>query len=303
MPHPPTLTRRRALLALMALAWIALWPLEPTAPVIVRADFGASVLVPAIISALGSLFGLFKGKTSGNMSFALEGIRTGIVDLGRKIVDGLLVVAWQFARLWDWLLKWVPRIFAKLYDVIRAIVTRLSGWLNKIFGPILDFLDKVRHHLNEIYKNIIRPILDMIEMLRVFTRLLSSVGIEWAKELDAKLAELERKIVEPYNFVLGWLNRINATIDRIITLDGLLQRVTLLGSLMRDAFELTNIGLNTLHKPLDAGGLERYKRAWEQRPLSEFNAVAEAYIVRRGGPDRGRIDEHVADIRLRLGWL
>lgn len=293
----------RSSLAIVALGLVGRWletpPAEDAARVL-SADMGVSAVVIAVVGLLGNLFGFFSGRAPSNIGYALEGVRSGIVDLGRKLVDGLLVVAWQFARVWDWITHNVGRIFRSLYDMLSAVVQRIQRVLDRIFGPILEFLDRVRFWVNKIYRDFVRPILDIIELVRVFTRTLAQFGVDWARELDAKLAELERRIQEPFTFILGKLNEISNWINRIVTLDGFLQRVTLLRSLLRDAVELTNIGLNQLHTPLDGTGRDRYGREWRHREIPVVAAEARAYIVHGDGPDRGRIDEHWADLRIRL---
>ena len=178
-------SRRNARLALTIAALVALelaWraTASPDDPRVVRADFGASAAALLVLSAINFLSGLFKGKVDPNVARSLEGLRSGLVDLGKAILEGLTAVAWRFAQVWDWLRKWFGRIFRELADVIGAVVKRLSRILDRVLGPVIDFLDKVRKHVWAIYNDIVKPILDIIEFIRLPLKILSAFNVEWA---------------------------------------------------------------------------------------------------------------------------
>ena len=78
-----------------------------------------------------------------------------------------------------------------------------------------------------------RPILNTITVTRQILRLLARFRLKWAQELDRKLAELEDLLLFPLREALLRLNQAMNWINRIITLDGLLQRVTFIRSLLK----------------------------------------------------------------------
>ena len=64
-------------------------------------------------------------------------------------------------------------------------------------------------------------------------RILSSLGVAWARKLDAQLGAIEDKIERPFRYVLAKVNEIVNLVNRVITADGLFQRAALIRSLGR----------------------------------------------------------------------
>lgn len=252
-------------------------------PRIVRADFGASAIVVAVISILGNLFGSMKGKVDANVKRVFDGIGRAIVELGKKIVDGAVIVAWQIARLWDWLKKWFGRIFRELADVIAAVVQRLVRVLDRVLGPVIDFLDKVRKHVWAIYNNIVRPILDVIEFLRIPLRILSRFGVDWAKRLDAELAEIEDFIAEGFRLVIGRLNQAIDLLNDIVDVNGLLKRFALVRSIMRDVRYINQVLLMSRFKTDDPVSIANRRLRLNERTLLDVERDTAAILLTGDG--------------------
>lgn len=262
---------------------------------VVAADFGATAIVAGIVAGLQFLGGLFKGKVDGNVKLALEGVRSVVADLGKKIVEGLTVVAWQFARLWDWLKKHLSRIAREIYDVIAAIVQRVTRVLDKILGPVIDFLDKVRANLLQIYRDYIRPILDIIEFIRLPLRILSAFGVEWAKRLDATLGNLEDWITDNFRFVLGKVNHAIDVLNGIVDVTGLLKRFALTRSLLRDINIWMGLAWWKAHRPLQEATRDDYLRPLPTALADARAGQLDEYVRTRGGELAPVIDEAIAD--------
>lgn len=162
-----------------------------------------------------------------NLSLVVTKIGNGLKALG----SGLLVAAkrtWEFTRkLYDDVLKPAWGKFWGWFDKFRA-------WLDRTFGPVLDWLKRLRDNLLLFYKTWIRPWLDLIDVTRKLLRVLASLHVGWARALDARLAKIEELIEKPFRLVLAKLNEVIGIVNRIVTLDGLLQRVALIRSLARD---------------------------------------------------------------------
>ena len=267
---------------------------------IVHADFGATAFISIIASLVSTLFGWFRGTTDSATKYALEGVRGDIKGIGETLTKKILELAVEVAGLLGGVRRLIAKVFGPLYTMLRNLVNKVRNILTKIFGPILDFLDEVRKHIRDFYTYIVRPILDVIAITRAFLGVLAHFDVEWAKKIDAKLAELEGYIALPFEWLTQQLNRIENAIDRILTFDGLFQRVTLLASLMRDGAGVANIVWKTSHQPLSGSKLATYQTGFSRRPVSDALADAEAYFVAGAGPDRNRINEHVADLRLRV---
>lgn len=159
-------------------------------------------------------------------AFAIS-VNNAAIAIGRVLVN-FGQKAWSFLRLtYDEVLKPAWQFFWKWFD-------RLRRWIQTAVGPVLDFLDKIRGWVLGFYETYVRPILDALGIARRVLNLLASLGFDWARALDAKLRWLEEKIDAPFRVVIQKLNEIVDVIDRVVTLDGLFQRVAYIRTLERD---------------------------------------------------------------------
>lgn len=161
------------------------------------------------------------------LSAAVALLANGLAAAGSALLAGL-------TRVWNF--------FELVYQqVIEPVLWKLSEWFSKFLswlddtaGAVLRFLQDVRSTLVAWWDTWIRPWLDLIDVTRKILQTLASLGIAWARALDARLASIEQYIEAPFRFILGKLNEMIDVINRVITLDGLIQRVALIGSIVRD---------------------------------------------------------------------
>jgi len=293
----------RIVLTVAALAALSLvWRKVATSadPRVVYADFGASAAVIAVIAVVNFLSGLFHGRVDPQVMRGIDGIRSGIRDLGGAIVEGLTAVAWRFAQVWDWLRKWFSRIARELYDVIRAVVQRVSKILDKVLGPVIDFLDKVREHIWKIYNDYVKPILDIIEFIRIPLRILSQFNVEWAKKLDATLAQIEDEIVENFQLVLGTLNKTINLLNDIVDVDRLLKRITLLRSILRDVQYLNNLWWNSHTRELTEAQRENYRSKFEPTEPERVTAEMRVHFASGNARISPAVREAIANVKINL---
>lgn len=268
---------------------------------VVRADFGASAAVAAIVSVLSGLFNRFSGKSVDlGTKLAVEGMRSDVSSLGKSLTSMIVQVAGQVASSLGVVRRFIQKVFSKLYDMLAKLVTKIARILDKIFGPIIDFLDKVKFHLKKIYDKVIKPIIDTIEFVRSVLKLLSLFHIDWAKKLDTKLQQLEEYVLAPYELIVAKLNEVSNWINRIVTLNGLLQKVLLLQSLLRDAGAVSNLTFNSALKdrgtglnPRSPGGVDTIAPETVVRDMRLHFETGNAKYS-------GVIRESVANVRLML---
>jgi hypothetical protein len=253
-----------------------------------------------IVSILSALFGLFGGGVNKPTKRALEGMRAVVVDLGNELAryatenDGILGrIVGVFRRGWiDAILPFIRKV--------DGGIARIFKWLRDTFGPVIEFLIWVRRELLKFYDKWFRPIFDTITVIRRILQLGSFLGIEAAGALDRKLAELERRIRIPLDFVVNKLNEVIGVVDRIVTLDGFLQRYTLVRSLVLYQRDALKVWWASIHKPMSAEKKKEYEAPATVRSIQAVADDLTAYVRDRGGPDRARIDEHALDLEQRL---
>lgn len=291
----------RALLVAGALAGACLvdYFRGPVVHLVHRADFGATAAI-AIISILSSLFGLFKGKADANVSAAFFSLRNSVVDLGKKVVDYIARAGAFLASTIGAIVRFVRQFIAPLVAKIAAIIARVSRILNRILGPVIRFLQKIRGWLLKFYDKVLRPIFDTIAALRAILKILDKLGVKAAGKLDDKLAEIEDEIRGAYLQLLGKTNEILDWLNRIVTLDGLLQRVTLLNSLYSYRRDWTSQFWWSQHEPTTPAERTGLIGTIVDAPIAERAAKVRTYLRFGDGPLRARVDELALELARNL---
>jgi hypothetical protein len=213
-----------------------------------------------------------------NLSLVVTKIGNGLKALG----SGLLVAAkrtWEFTRkLYDEVLKPAWQKFWKWFDKFRA-------WLDRTFRPVLRWLKFVRDNFLKFYKTVIRPWLDIIDVTRKLLRVLATLHVPFARQLDARLGRLEELIDKPFRLVLSKINEVIGIVNRIVTLDGLLQRVALIRSLARDYLYAWRAIVQPYSRPVDAVTVDKLRKAVSATTLPEIASAYRSYLRDDSGPD------------------
>lgn len=216
------------------------------------------------------------------------------LEIGRDTVKGFRA-AWGFVRtLYEDVLKPAWQKFWKVIDWARRT-------LDELFRPVFKFLRAVRSELLKIYEKFIRPVLDTIELARHILKIFGKLGFEWAKTLDAKLASVEDKIDGAFRLVLRKVNDVINVVNRVVTLDGLFQRLAYIRTLERDVMYTWRVLVNSRHSAISS---EQYAalhatvaKQTPERALREFKEHVEV-----GRADyQAFVDEAVAQLRIDLG--
>jgi len=211
-----------------------------------------------------------------NLYLIVTKFGNGLLATGHALLVGLKR-GWDLLRgVWDDVLKPAWAKFWKLFDKLRT-------WLTDTFGPVLDWLQAVRKYLVDFWATYVRPWLDLIDVTRRLLRVLASLGLTWARALDARLAKLEDEITKPFLFVLGKLNEVIGIVNSVITAGGLLQRVALIRSMARDY----EFAWRAIANPYQAG-YDRTKGgpvddAIKPRTAAQISAAYVAWVTSRSG--------------------
>lgn len=198
------------------------------------ADIGES-RVGAVLRFLGSLFGIFSGAVARNVKRALETLRGAIVEIGEELVNYMRDTGRLLARLVGALRRLWSRGLLPLLQWLRKKYLELHGWLKRTLAPLVRVLNRLRKEWRHFRDKYLQPILDVLSMARVALRILRTLGVDAARKLDEKLGVVEGWIYDAVRAVETRLTRAENAIDRVITLDFLLQRFALIRSLDRDA--------------------------------------------------------------------
>lgn len=269
---------------------------------IARADLGGGVIT-TIVSVIGGFFGIFRGKTSLGVKLALEAMRKRTMDVGRELANFIGDVRGWLPALVGLLKRLRTNVLLPLFQWLSARIRWLRAWLKRIFGPLLKVLWRLRKELLEFYTKYIRPILDVIEVLRFITSTLGRLGVKWAAALDARLAQIESAITVNFQKILSTVNRVTSTLNSIVTLELLFQRVPFLASLRRDLPQWAEMFWRAQVRPLTAAQRARLREAPETPTVQERAEETRVLLERGDGPAAARLEEMVTTMRNLLDSL
>lgn len=248
-----------------------------------------------VIGALKWIFGWF-GGLSGAVKAAVSLLGRQIMALGNVIAVALAKVGMAFKtlavllyRFWD---RVVRPAFDRFYKFIREVSDRLRHWL----GPIVDYLKLLRANIMRIYEHWVRPILDAIDIARRFLHVAAELGADWARELEIKLAQIEGKIEQPFLELVQAINVITGWIDRIIDLNGLFQKITLLNSLFAYKRDIINFSIRSISRPLTPYEDATYRMPYAVKEPEDHIQEMKHLLIDGYGPLEPKSREWGADL-------
>jgi hypothetical protein len=188
---------------------------------------------------VGALLGLFRSSSG---SADISRLSNVVNNLGQLLLQTVSTIADLAARtvhtetqaggLFDHLLG---GILGPIINALAALIRGGSGGLGTLFGPISQSLSKLLALVKHVYDTWLRPILKFIDTTRQILRVLEAFHLKWAAAADAALGRLEGKLSAPLLLAIQEINKTRTVVNRIVTLDGALQRVTLLKGLTKHA--------------------------------------------------------------------
>lgn len=254
-----------------------------------------------IAGALVSFVRAFVGITSAALLRFVTLLKEYVVELAKQAVAGLFRLGKALARavraLGVLALHGLRNFVKWTADHLR----KLEAWLKDKLGPVLKFIQLVKCRFDEFYKKWVRPILDVFDFIHALNRTLQVFHLDFLKTLDDKLQQIEQRIEAPFEWVRKQLTFLENWIDRIVTLDGLFQRFTLLASMFKYAPSWINHFWARQFDPTLRRGTD-YDRGRDyptHAVLDDVNALTD-YWARGEGDRAARIDELRANFILAL---
>lgn len=178
-------------------------------------------------------------------------------------------------------------------------IQKLHTWLKSVFDPLLKFLGELRKDILDIWAKWFRPIFDTIDALRQTLRVLETFHVPFARKIDDALAALEQRLLVPIRFALTKINELTNWIDRIVDLNGLFQRLTLVASTWKYERDMWANWWGSLHRR----ELEKPASAttWPPpRTTHDVSRVMTDYFTGKDSPEKAHIDELGQNLVLEL---
>lgn len=296
---------RRGLVILLAiLTCVLVWCgwLQPAALPFVVLEFdggggGGGDDTPFILSLLAYIWRVILSLID-FLNQVLNAIVNQLIAVAKTVASGIVQLGKFFVRVWALLRRFWTDILRPVLLKIGKLIEAVKSFLERLFKPIIDIITKVRGWLQNIYKNVLRPILDIIDAFRLFLRGLGALGVDWAKELDRKLGELEDQITAPLLTAIRYLNQLASLIDRIMTLDGLFQKLIWIQSLAGYRKPTINFLWNSHSTPI--GDRADVKAKYKTPSKEQTTADLQEYIGARSGAMHEKYSELAQQMRI---WL
>ena len=195
---------------------------------------------------------------------AVTKLINGLGSLGSLVFKG-------FQASWEFLKSLYEDVLKPAWDKFWQLFDRVRTWLNETFGPVIKFLLAVRDEIQCFYKTWIRPVLDVIDATRQVLKVLEALHIQWAIKLDNALGDIETWVNQKFEDLLRPLNGLINLVNRVITIDGLLQRVAMVRTLERDVAYLNRLTLNSKTRTLSDDEQYTITRAALTRSVPDIN--------------------------------
>lgn len=196
-------------------------------------------------------------------------------------------------RVWGFMRATWDHVLVPAWKKFDKFVTDVHGWLERHFAPLLLKLNELRKRVNDWWKKYISPILTLLDVGRSFLQILARLGVDWARKLDAELARIESLVMRPFLEFNRRLTEVGDWINRIVTLDGLFQRLTLLKSLARDAESAWDLLMKARQHPLSDEEKKKLITTNKLKTPAESRAAAVSYVQNGEGDFAGSIEEWV----------
>lgn len=255
-----------------------------------------------IVASIGSFVAHFFGITGKELLRLINYLKDHIVELSRALLNGVLKLGRALARVVVSFIRLTAHAIRTLALWANRKLVALEQYLKAKFKPVLEWLKKVKAHLDEFYKSYIKPIIDTIEFIRKLNSLLLLFHIDVLKKLDNVLARVEQKIEEPFFKIYGFITELQNWINRIVTADGLFQRLALIRSMAKYAPNWIN-GFWNAQVDLAVIARNDYRKDLEYPivPADTYGDALGTYVRGDGGALAPLADELAAELLIAAG--
>ena len=230
------------------------------------------------LAVLHAMFLLFRTTTIN----ALRLIRTGFWSVGKLLGQSLDVFKWLYRDVIRPALSWSLR-------KIQA----LERYLKTSFAPVFEKIRWLKDRVNLFYRHFVRPVLDVIDIIRQTNRVLKVFHIDLLGKLEQVLTDIERRIEQPFQWIYRRLTEVENWLNRIVTFDGLFQRIMLVRSIERDIRQVSRAFTNWRHADVDPRTYDQLAGMFGGRSV-ETIAHDTGEVAMTGGGYYGAVSQEIA---------
>ena len=253
-------------------------------PIIIEQGIGGADVNAAIDNGLSSVWSAVVGSLDGVLAAVVGSIQAALTGIGNALKAAYAVLArlsgFILAAL-NWLLR---EVVAGILAVLQDIRALFRALYNDLLLPMVQMLGNLRARLLDVYSRFIRPMLIVLQNLQRILGFLAAFHLQFAVKLDAKLADLERRITQPLFYLLSYTNAVANWVNLISTANYLIQSPTWLWSMNAYMGQGLNMQLNAMTPNISASDLAAANQATAQQTQQQSEAAGLAFIQTGTGP-------------------
>lgn len=216
-------------------------------PVIIQEGISATDVHGIVDGGLNTVWSAVTGAIDAIVLVAIAAIQDALTALGNAIKAVWAILSRMAGFILNALKSILRDVIKGLIQVFEDIRNILKKIVKDILIPLAKGLASARKRLLEIYQKFIRPLLIWMQDIRRILNILALFHVPFAAKLDAKLADLERRITAPFLLLLRYSNQLANWMNVIVTPKYLFQKPTFLGSLNAYKGESINLLINAMH--------------------------------------------------------
>jgi hypothetical protein len=126
---------------------------------------------------------------------------------------------------------------------LARTISKVGDWFRRHFGWLQTWVHRLHSILTWLYTHVLRPLFVFLEVVRAVLRVLASLGVKWAGDLERFLARLEQRLLNVFNSVVNFLNNIADILDALFDPTGAFKRKYFVWSLIRWLGDLEALSL------------------------------------------------------------
>lgn len=265
-------------------------------PIIIEQGIQATNVNAAIDAGLSSVWSGFVGTLDGVLAALIAALQSALTAVGNALKAAYAVLSRLAGFMLNMLQTLLRAVVAGIMGALNDIRDVLKGVYNDVLKPIAGVLGSLRQRLLDAYQRFIRPMLIWIQDVRRILSILALFHVPFAQKLDAKLADLERRITQPFLYLLSYTNAIANWINLISTSTYLLQQPIWLWSLNAYMGQTLNMQLNAMTVPIGAADLAAANNQNSQPSIPQSEAAGLMFLEAGAGPYATIAAQSTADL-------
>jgi hypothetical protein len=259
-------------------------------PVIIQEGLNATDVHGIVDAGLDTVWSAVVGAIDATVLAAISAIQDAITALGNAIKAAFAMLA----RLGGFILNALASMLRSLLKSILQVLQDIRNVLQKIAKDILPAIAKavkaIRDKTLDLYKRFVRPLLIWIQDVRRVLNILAIFHVPFAEKLDAKLADLERRITAPLLLLLRYTNQVANWMNLIVTANYLIQKPTFLWSQNAYKGESLNLFANAMNTPASAATIASAQAAFAAPSSKQTADDLTVFLQSDSGPYAVPID-------------